>query len=113
MKNRLPDDYSDSLLKSVSPARAALDAIRLNLEDKAGSIEWLRVHSQGMLTPTTTQPPRKANYWFKGIYVLTNTAGEEKLFYHKCECTFTQLDHILHLMLEITYRQITMHRKFK
>jgi hypothetical protein len=77
MKNRLPES-SGSLFKQVSPTRAALDAIRLNLEDKAGSIEWFRVHSHGMLTPTITQPPKKANYWFKGIYVLTNTAGEER-----------------------------------
>ena len=65
----------------VSPAHAALGSIRLNLWDKASSIEWLRVHSStGMLTPTITQPLKKANYWFKGIYALTNTAGEENLF---------------------------------
>lgn len=97
----------------VSPAGAGLDAIRLNLEDKAGSIEWLRVHSQGMLTPTITQPPKKRIIGSKEYMSLRTPQGKKTLFYHKCERTFTQLYHILHFTLIIANCQISVHGQFE
>lgn len=59
-----------------NPRRCRFGAIRLNLGDKAGSIERFRVHLQETRSPTRYCATVKANYWFKGIYAFTHTAGE-------------------------------------